>query len=174
MQCGHGFALNENGRCTGKLKRFVKKLTTLSLCPCLKWRHQVSFLPSTLPQIKMSVPSSPLCAPLTALSAATPMAAISAVPKRDATRALSPTMMGQLVWVSGPGRVRVDLAGLPRSGEQSKHCREQDALSCLNYSVFGIKEVLTFLWLCPLSAPSLTWLTPSCEWSFFSAKKMHM
>ena len=27
LQCGHGFALNENGRCTGKLKRFVNLLT---------------------------------------------------------------------------------------------------------------------------------------------------
>jgi len=52
----------------------------------------------------MSVPSSPLCAPLTALCAPTPMAAISAAPRRDATRALSPMTMGQPVWVSSPDR----------------------------------------------------------------------
>ncbi len=94
----------------------------------IKTKYVFSSLASPFLQMKMSVPSFPLCAPLTALSAPTPMAAISAAPRGDATRALSPTMMGQPVWVSGPGRVRVDLAGLPRSGEQRKHCQRTRCL----------------------------------------------
>lgn len=35
LQCGHGFALNENGRCTGKLRHFIH-LQTLCLSLCLK------------------------------------------------------------------------------------------------------------------------------------------
>lgn len=62
----------------------------------------------------MNVPSSPLCAPLTAPFAPTPTAAISAVPKGDATKALSPRMTGRPVWVSGPDRA---LAGLSKLGE---------------------------------------------------------
>ena len=79
------------------------------LCPKFKAGSVFPSLPPPprLPQIKMSVPSSPLSAPLTAPSAPTTMAAISAVPRGDATRALSPTMMGQPVWVSAPGRVGV-------------------------------------------------------------------
>lgn len=128
LQCGHGFALNENGRCTGESLRFVCytflcKRSHLRSGTCLSSPH----LPSP-PQMKMSVPSSPLCAPLTALSAPTPMAAISAAPSGDATRVSSPAMMARPVWVSGPSKVRVDLAGLPRSGEQRKHCHRKRCL----------------------------------------------
>lgn len=126
LQCGHGFVLNENGRCTGN---FLKKDSSIP-CALLFEIQSVSFLPSLRlpPQMKMSVPSSLLSAPLTALSASTPMAAISVVPREDVTRALSPAMMAQPVWVSGPGKVRVDLAGLPRSGEQRKHCNSTRSL----------------------------------------------
>lgn len=129
LQCGHGFALNENGRCTGKLQTSVSCVLFFFFSQNQD-KKCVSFpcLTILLPQMKMSVPSSPLCAPLTALSAPTPTAAISAAPRGDATRALSPTMMARPVWVSGPGRVRVDLAGLLRSGEQRKHCQRTRCL----------------------------------------------
>lgn len=73
--------------------------------PCLKLDKKcLSFPRLPLPQIKMSVPSFLLCAPLTAPSAPTPMAAISAALRGDATRALSPTTMGQPAWVSEAGQ----------------------------------------------------------------------
>lgn len=71
--------------------------------------HSGSFPPPLSPppvlQIKMNVPSSPLCAPLTALFAQTPTAALNAAPREDALKALSPTMMGLHVWVSDRGVV---------------------------------------------------------------------
>lgn len=129
LQCGHGFTLNENGRCTGKWRFICCQLYFFLLDSKSLRKVPFPFLFS-LPilQMKMNVPSFPLCAPLTVPSAPTPMAAISAGPRGDATRALSPTMMGQPVWVSGLGRVRVDLAGLPRSGEQRQHCQRTRCL----------------------------------------------
>lgn len=73
-------------------------------CWSLRVRVALSLPDLPLPQIKMNVPSSPLCAPLNAPSAPTPTAAISAVPGGDATRVLSPMMTGPPVWVSGSDR----------------------------------------------------------------------
>lgn len=113
---------------------------------------EVASRPPPLPQIKMSVPSSPLCVPLTALSAPTPMAAISAAPRRDAIKALSPTMMARPVWVSGladSSGLRLSwITKIRRTKENSD--RNRDALSCLNYS--GLELKLTFLAMCPLAA----------------------
>lgn len=111
-QCGHGFALNENGRCTGELSLISITLSTVQSQfekQCLSpppWPSPSASPDSSsrpIPQIRMSVPSSPLFAPLTVLSAPTPTAAISAEPGRDATRALNPATMGRPVWVSGSG-----------------------------------------------------------------------
>lgn len=96
LQCGRGFALNENGRCTGKFPTFI----------CGRGSFQTkSFPPSpSSPQMKTSVPASPSCAPSTVLSASTPTAAISAGPSGDATRASSPATMALPAWVSGCGQ----------------------------------------------------------------------
>lgn len=92
----------------------------------------------------MNAPSFPLCAPLTVPSALIPTAAINAVPRRDATRALSPMTMGLPVWVSCPDKINRWIA--QDQENKGSTMRKGEALRALITLVLGEGlALLTFL-----------------------------